>query len=341
MKLARTLFASLIFSTGTVYADTSFKGAGSFLSAPLVLKWSGEWHKAHPTLKLEYETKDSSEGVKDAFNHSSDFAVTDTPFNLEEERLAPSRAILHLPVALEAVGITYNLPGVPTGLKLTPQALSGIFLGSIKKWNDPALKESNPGVDLPDMEIRVVHREEESGLHDLFPAFLVKLDPKWTLKHEKEEKLHWPVGENVRGNEKVYEKLRLWPGVIAAVDLPYAAQKGLPLAALKNRAGNYVQPTAESLAAAASDFQSLPEDFEVNLDTSRAKQAYPLCAFSYFLVHENYFSVRHDHPKGQALVDFLNWVLTDGQKLEGGLSYAPLPENILSQVKEKVGTIKY
>jgi phosphate transport system substrate-binding protein len=341
MKSLKMMMVIAVLGTAQAYAETSLKGTGSVLPVPLYLKWIAEWHHTQAGVKVQYEIKDSSEGVNKALNHGSDFAATDTPLTLEEERLAQSWAILHLPVALEAVAITYNLPGVPTGLQLTPTVLSDIFRGVVKKWNSTAIKELNPGVELPDLEIRVVHREEESSLRDLFPSFLAKLDPQWTLKREKDRKLHWPVGQNVKGNDKVLEKLRLWPGTIAAVDLPFVEQKHLPVAALKNEAGNFVPPSVESLAAAVSDLQNLPDDFQVNLTQSRAKDAYPLCAFSYLLVHQNYFNVYHDHKRGQALVDFLNWILTDGQKLEAELFYAPLPDGFLAQVKEKVQTIKY
>ncbi len=341
MKISKLLAAIVLLSVSQAFADTSLKGTGSALAGPLLGKWVKEWRQAQPTVKVQYEAKGSSEGVQKALNHGSDFAVVDTPFTLEEGQLVQSRAILHLPVAVEAVAITYNLPGVETGLQLTPTVLSGIFRGVIQKWNDPAIKELNPGVDLPDIEIRVVHREEESGLHDLFPSFLVKADSQWAFKNEKEKKLHWPVGQNVKGNGKALEKLRLWPGTVAAVDLTFAAQNHLPTAALNNQAGSFVEPSTESLAAALSDLEGLPEGFQVNLDQSRAKEAYPLCAFSYLLVHQNYFNVAHDHKRGKALVDFLNWILSDGQKLEADLSYAPLPDAFLSQVKEKVGEIKY
>jgi phosphate transport system substrate-binding protein len=340
MRILKMSLVVAVLGTTQAFADTSLKGTGSVLAAPLYLNWVEEWRQVQPGVKIQYEKKDSSEAVDKALNHGSDFSATDTPFTLEEERLAQSRAILHLPVAVEAVAITYNLPGVDTGLKLTPAVLSDIFRGLVRKWNDPALKELNPGVDLPDLDIRVVHREEESSLHDLFPDYLTKLEPKWTLKREREKKLHWPVGQNVKGNDKVLEKLRLWPGTIGAMDFTFAGKNKLPVAALKNEAGNFVMPSVESLAAAVSDLQNLPGDFQVNLTQSHAKRAYPLCAFSYLLVHENYFGLTHDHKRGKALVDFLNWVLTDGQKLESDLFYAPLPDGFLSQIKEKVGMIK-
>lgn len=340
MNIFKILMVLIVLSVAPIYAGTSLNGTGSVLAGPLCLKWIQEWRQVEPGVKVQYEVKDSSEGVQKAMDHGKDFAFVDTPFTLEEGRLTQSRVILHLPVALEAVAITYNLPGIETGLQLTPAVLSDIFQGTVKKWNNPAIQELNPGVDLPEIEIRVVHREEASSLHDLFPSFLAKTDPKWVLKHEKDKKLHWPVGQNVKGDEKVLEKLRLWPGTVAAVDLTFAAQNHLPTAALKNQAGHFVEPATDSLLAAVSDLQGLPDDFEVNLDQSRAKEAYPLTAFSYLLVHQNYFDLNHDVKKSHALVDFLDWILTDGQKWEKDLSYAPLPENFLSQVKDKVGTIK-
>jgi phosphate transport system substrate-binding protein len=323
------------------FAGVSLKGTGSTLAAPLFSLWINHRAQDQPGVKMNYQAKDSNEGVNQALGHGSDFAVIDTPLTDAEEQRTMRRVILHLPVALEAVAITYNLPGVPTGLKLTPGVLSDIFLGNIKKWNSIAIKELNPGLTLPDMEIQVLHREEESGLHDLFPAYLAGLDPKWLAKREKEKSLLWPVGEKVKGDDKVLGKMRLWPGVIAAVDLPFAAQKGLPLAALKNVAGQFVTPSVDSLEATVSDFPNLPDDFQVNLVRSRAKGAYPLCAFSYLLVYQDYARVYHDHNKGQALMDFLNWVFADGQKKEADLSYGPLPEAFVSQVKEKIQTIKY
>jgi phosphate transport system substrate-binding protein len=341
MKLSKPTIVFLLFVTAPAFAGVSLKGTGSNLAAPLYYQWIEDRHRDQPDVKIKYEAKDSGEGVGQCLGHGSDFAVSDTPLTLEEDRKTMGRVVLHLPVALEAVAITYNLPGITTGLKLTPAVLSDIFIGNIKKWNNIALKELNPGVDLPDMEVRVIHREEESSLHDLFPGFLARLDPKWTLKREREKKLHWPTGQNVKGNGKVFEKLRLWPGIIAAVDLTYAVQKNLPLAALKNEAGRFTTPSVESLRATASDFPNLPEDFQVNLVKSRAKEAYPLCAFSYLLVYQDYGGVYHDPKRGQALVDFLNWVFTEGQKGERDLAFGPLPEAMAQQVKEKISTIKY
>lgn len=178
-------------------------------------------------------------------------------------------------------------------------------------------------------------------MQDLFPSYLAPLDPQWTLKREKDKKLHWPVGQNIKGNEKIFQKMRLWPGVIAAVDFSFAAQNQLPVAQLKNASGRFIAPSPESLLAATSDFLSLPEDMQVNLGSSKAKEAYPLCTLSWLWVYQDYFKATHDHKRGAAMADFLNWVLSDGQKMENGIFYVPLPDAYLSQVMDKVQTLKY
>lgn len=177
----------LILICAQACADTSLKGTGSTLAGPLFLKWIQEYQAGQPSVKIQYEMKDSFGGVEKAFNRGADFTAVDTSFTVEEARNAQSRVILHLPVAVEGVAITYNLPGVPGGLHLTPKVLSDIFMGGIQKWNNAAIRELNPGLTLPDMKIRVIHREDESALHDLFPFFLAKLDPRWTLKREGKE----------------------------------------------------------------------------------------------------------------------------------------------------------
>lgn len=327
-----------LFCLGQAHAGVSLQGTGSTLAGPLFSQWIQTRLKDSSGIQMKYESKDSAEGVQKALAHASDFAVTDTPVTSSEQHRLKGRVLLCLPVGIEAVAITYNLPGVSTGLKLTPSVLSGIFRGSIKKWNADPVQELNPEIKLPDMEIRVVHRGDESSLHDLFPSYLAAQDPQWTLKHEKDNKIHWVVGQNVKGNDKAYEKLRIWPGVIAAVDLTFAAGKHLPMAALKNEAGHFVEPSVESLSAAGS---GLSEDSPEDPSSSKSPKAYPLCSFSYLLVQQDYFGVTHNHPRGQALMDFLSWIFTDGQKAVSDLSYAPLAEGSLAQAQEKLKTLKY
>ena len=341
MELRKFIPAVLFLLAGPLFADVSLKGSGSVLPAPLFLQWTGEYHRLHPEVKLKYEVKNSTDGINQFLGRGAEWAATDSPLTDNEERKTLGHPVLHLPVAIEAVALTYNLPGVPSGIKLSPGVLSKIFMGAIKKWNDIAITEPNPGISFPNMDILVIHRGDESTLHDLFPGTLAKLDPQLTLKREKDKSLKWPVGQNFKGNEKVMEKIKKWPGVIAAVDYSYAAQKHLPVAQLKNTTGHYVAPSEESLRAATADLVSLPEDSKVILARSRSPKAYPLCGFCWLLTYQDNYRVTHDHKKSQALVDFLNWIFTDGQKLENDLAYAPLPDSFLEQMKAKVQTIKY
>lgn len=341
LKSTEWALISLTLLAGPAFAGVSLKGAGSYLSAPLYEKWLEAYHRIHPEIKLKYEIKSSTDAANQWVGRGADFGATDNPLNADQEKRAMGRTVLHLPVALEAVAITYNLPGVPSGIKLSPKAISGLFMGTIKKWNDPAITEMNPGIPFPNMDVFVIHRGEESSLQDLFPGYLAQLDPQWTLKREKEKNLKWPVGSNIKSNERIYQKIRLWPGVIAAVNFSFAAENHLPMAQLKNASGNFVLPSTGSILSATLDFLSLPEDLQIHLGRSKVKEAYPLCTLSWMLVYQDYGKVYHDHDRGQALVDFLNWVLSDGQTMESDLSFVPLPGSFLSQVKQAVDSIKY
>ena len=341
MKFSKGAFLLFLLLAIPVSAQVSLKGTGSSLAAPLLDQWIAAYLHVHPEVKLRYEAKSSADGIAQCLGKGAELGVTDTPMSVAEEKKANNRVILHLPAAIEAVVLTYNLPGIPTGLQISPKALSGLFMGTIKKWNDPALAECNPGVKLPNVDVLVVHREEESSLHDLFPSYLSQLDPKWTLKREKDKNLHWPVGQNLKGNSKIFEKMRLWPGVIAAVDHSYAVQNHLPMAKLRNRAGHYVAPSAESLTAAAADFPQLPDDLQVNLEKSNGEGAYPLCSLAWLLVYQDLYKSFHDHKRGGALSQFLNWAYVDGQKSVEEAGFVPLPAAFLSQAQEKLKTLQY
>ena len=314
---------------------------GSGLTAPLYLKLLSEYQRLHPDVKLKYEVKSPYDAVNQFLTRGAEFGTTDLPLTDSEEKKAFGRTVLHLPAAIDGVAITYNLPGIPSGIKLTPAVLSKIFRGEIKRWNDISITELNPGTAFPPMDILVLHREDESSLKDLFPGFLARLDPQWTAKHEQEKNLKWPVGRAVKGNDKVMEKLRQWPGLIAAVDFSYAVEHQMPAAQLRNPAGHFVEPTLESLSAATGDWVNLPGDFKIVLSRSRALAAYPLCSFSWILVYEDETKAVHDHKKSQALVDFVQWIFQDGQKCVKDCFLAPLPDSFLAQVREKIKEIKY
>jgi phosphate transport system substrate-binding protein len=341
MGFKKIIFVSVLILANAAFAGESLKGVGSALAAPLFNQWSEVYQGLHPEVKIKYESKNINEGLAQWLGRDSDFAVTDTPLTSEEERRALSRSFLRLPVAIQAVVISYNLPGIRGGLRLSPGVISNIFLGSIRKWNDPAIAELNPGLSLPSLDILVVNRPEESSPHDLFPSCLLQWDPEWASHLEGNRSFKWPVGQKVNGNEKVLEKMRKWPGVIAALDFSYAAQNHLPMAQVRNSFNQFVEPTLESISASTLDFVSLPEDFQVILTRSRTPQAYPLCSFSWLMVYQDLWKVTRNHKKGRALADFLDWILNDGQKLSPGFFFAPLPDPFLTQARERARSIQY
>ncbi len=335
------ILSALSLFPETVFAGVSLKGAASSLSAPLYLSLAGDFQRSRQDLKLKIEVKNPSDAVNQFLGRGAEFAAVDTPLTDLEEKKSFGRQVLHLPAAIEGVVVTYNLPGVPNGIKLTLPVLSKIFMGTIKRWNDTAITELNPGTQFPPMDILVIHREDQSSLRDLFPSALARLDPQWTAKREKEKNLKWPVGRSVKGDGKVVEKLRRWPGVIAAVDFSFAAENKLPTAQLRNTAGHFVAPSPRSLLAATEDWVNLSGDFRIVLGRSRSPEAYPLCTFSWLLVYEDEFKATHDHPKARAMFDFIQWIFNDGQKNLAGLSFVPLPDSFLAQVREKIKDIKY
>jgi phosphate transport system substrate-binding protein len=341
MKILFKALAFFMMGVCPVLAGVELKGTSSTLESPLGGAWSTDYRPSG--IKIKVESKNAADAVNQFLGRGCDFALTGATLTIPEEKRALGHNLLRLPVALSAVAITYNLPGIPSqSLKLTPEALSNIFLGVIKKWNDPALKELNPKVTLPDMDILVLHRQDENSLNDFFPAFLAQQNHQWTLKREKDKNLHWPVGQNVKGNAKVLEKMRKWPGVIAAVDFSYAQKNQLPVALIRNSLKQFIAPSLESITAATTDLTALPEDMVVSLSRSRAAKAYPLCTFAWILTYQDYGKIYHNHAKGQALMDFLNWALSaEGQKAALDNAYVPLPEAFLPQVKEKIQSISF
>ncbi len=326
---------------GNASAGLELKGSGSYIAAPLCARWLEEYAQGHSGIKVKFDAKGASDAVGQWLGKGVDFAASETPLTTMEENKVRGRGPLNLPLALEALAVTYNLPGIQPGLKISPAVLSSILNGTVKKWNDQALAIMNPGITLPDMDIMVVREEHQNTLHDFLPFYLSKLDSKWTLRHEKDKNLHWPVGVHVKGNNKVLERLRRYPGTLAVVDFSYAAQKGMPTAQVKNEAGKFVGPSVESIQASTSDLVNLPDDFKVFLTRSRGPEAYPLCTFLWLLTYQENTKVIHNSARSKAFADFLQWVSGDeGQKLVSECSYVPLPDSFLAQVRQKIQAIR-
>jgi phosphate transport system substrate-binding protein len=230
--------------------------------------------------------------------------------------------------------VAYNLPGNPA-LKLDGDAIPGIFLGQIKKWNDPKITALNPGVTLPDKEIVVVHRSDGSGTTYIWTDYLSKISPEWKTKVGTNTSVNWPTGIGGKGNEGVAGLIKQTPGALGYVELIYAVQNKMPYADVKNSAGNFVRPSLESVTAALAT-ADIPDDFRFSMTNAPGKDAYPIAGATWLLVYEQ----QKDTTKGKKLVEFLKWALTDGEKMAKDLQYAPLPESVQQRVLKQIGEIK-
>jgi phosphate transport system substrate-binding protein len=316
-------------ATGAV----SLTGAGATFPYPLYTKWTSEFSKAHPDIKINYQSIGSGGGIRQVTERTVDFGASDAPMSDEQIQKAPG--ILHIPTCIGAVTVTYNLEGVQSGLKLTPEALAAIFLGKIKNWDDPAIKSENPDAKLPSKPISSVHRSDGSGTTKIFVDYLSAVSPEWKGGPGSGTSVNWPGGLGAKGNEGVAGQVKSTPGAIGYVELAYATQNNMSVAAIKNAAGKFVMPTLESTTAAAASAK-MPEDLRVSIVNAEGEASYPIAGFTYVLA----FTEQKDVRKGKAIVDFLDWAIHDGQKLTAALHYAPLPADVVKKTEAKLASIK-
>jgi phosphate transport system substrate-binding protein len=316
-------------------AQTTLNGAGATFPYPMYSKWFSEYHKLHPDIQINYQSIGSGGGIRQVINGTVDFGASDGPMTDEMLKEAKTK-ILHMPTVLGADVPAYNIPGVTTELKFTPDALAGIFLGKITKWNDKALTSANPGVNLPDKDIIVVHRSDGSGTTYIWTDYLSKISPEWQSQVGKGTSVKWPIGLGGKGNEGVAGSIRQLQGSIGYVELIYAVQNNIPYGSVKNAAGNFVKASLESVTAAAASSPKMPADFRVSITNAPGKDAYPISSFTWLLIPAQ----SKDAAKGKILADFLNWMVTDGQKMTAALSYAPLPEGVVEKEKEAIKQVK-
>jgi len=310
------------------------QGAGATFPMPLYQKWVSEYGKAHPDVKIDYQSIGSGGGIKQITERTVDFGASDKPMSDDELKAAPGE-LLHIPTVLGAVVVTYNLPGNPE-LKFSPDVVADIFLGNIKRWDDPRIKADNAGANLPAADIAVVHRSDGSGTSAVFTDYLSKVSPEWKQKVGTGTSPSWPTGQGGKGNEGVTGMVRQQPNSIGYVELVYAEQTKLPVALVKNASGNFVKPSLDSVTAAASEaLASTPEDLRVSITNSGGASAYPISSYTYILVYKD----QKDASKGKALVDFLWWAVHDGEQYTKDLSYAPLPQQVVSKVEPKLNSI--
>jgi phosphate transport system substrate-binding protein len=316
-------------------AQTTLNGAGATFPYPIYSKWFSEYHKLHPDIEINYQSIGSGGGIRQVLNGTVDFGASDGPMTDEMLKEAETK-ILHMPTVLGADVPAYNIPGVTGELKFTPDALAGIFLGKITKWNDKALTSANPGVSLPDRDIIVVHRSDGSGTTYIWTDYLSKISSDWQGQVGKGTSVKWPIGLGGKGNEGVAGSIRQLQGSIGYVELIYAVQNNITFGSVKNAAGNFVKASLESVTAAAASAPKMPADFRVSITNAPGKDAYPISSFTWLLIPVP----SKDPTHGKILADFLNWMVTDGQQMTAALSYAPLPESVVAKEKEAIKQVR-
>jgi phosphate transport system substrate-binding protein len=317
-----------------VMAQTQLNGAGATFPYPMYSKWFSEYNKLHPDVQINYQSIGSGGGIRQVLASTVDFGASDGPMTDEQLKEAKTK-ILHIPTVLGADVPAYNVPGINGEVKFTPEALAGIFLGKIQKWNDPAITQANPGVKFPDKSIVVVHRSDGSGTTYIFTDYLSKVSKEWESAVGKGTSVKWPVGLGGKGNEGVAGQIRQLEGSIGYIELIYAVENKITYGSVKNSAGNFVKASLEGVTEAAASSPSMPADFRVSITNAPGKTAYPISSFTWLLIPEQ----AQDPKKGKIIADFLEWMVTSGQKMTGQLSYAPLPANVVEKVKAAIKQI--
>jgi phosphate transport system substrate-binding protein len=319
-----------------VVGQTTLNGAGATFPNPMYSKWFSEYHKVHSDVQVNYQPIGSGGGIRQVTAGTVDFGASDMPMTDKQLQDAKALNILNIPTVLGAVVPAYNIPGVTGEVKFTPEALSGIFLGKISKWNDKAISSANPDVNLPDKEIIVVHRSDGSGTTFIFTDYLSKISPEWKSQVGADTSVKWPLGMGGKGNEGVAGMIRQLSGAIGYVELIYAVQNNIPYGSVRNSAGVFLKASLEGVTAAAASAPKMPADFRVSITNAPGKDAYPISSFTWLLIPAQ----SKDAAKGKILADFLNWMVTDGQKMTSALAYAPLPDNVAAKVKDAIKQVK-
>ena len=343
MKRTALLLAVVLFGCSLAVLAQSgllINGAGATFPYPIYSKWFDVYHQKNSSIDFNYQSLGSGAGIRQIIEGTVDFGATDGPMNDEQLKAFQDKRgtqILHFPTVLGADVPTYNIPGVSASLNFTPEALAGIFLGKITKWNDPAITGPNKGVNLPANDIIVVHRSDGSGTTYIWTDYLSKVSEEWKNKVGKGTSVNWPVGLGAKGNELVSGMVKGTPNSIGYVELIYAAQNNIPYGTVKNSEGSFVKADLASVsAAAAGASKDMPADFRVSITNAPGKTAYPISSFTWLLVPEKI----QDAAKRDALKGFVKWMLTDGQGYAEALSYAKLPKEVIARELKVVDSIQ-
>ena len=300
--------------------DNSLMGAGSTFDNPLFSKMFSEYNKSNG-LKVNYQSIGSGGGIKALTDKTVDFGASDAPLSDDQAKTLGVPAV-HIPVTAGAVVLSYNLADVKDTLNLTPDVVAGMFLGTIKKWNDPKIAAINKGVKLPATDIVISHRTDGSGTTNIFTTYLTKVSKDWETKVGKGSSVSWPVGLGGKGNEGVAGTIQATPGAIGYIELAYAIQNKMAFARLQNKAGNFITPGISSVTAAANI--DIPADAKISLTNTEAADGYPISGLSWVIIYQEQKYGNRSADKVKKMVTLLQWMIHDGQQFSGALNYAPL-----------------
>lgn len=311
-------------------------GAGSTFVNPVMQHWIQDFSQSHQNVQINYQSIGSGGGIQQVKAGTVDFGASDAA--LDDKQLAGMSPVVQIPESAGPVCITYNIPELKQPLQLSPEALAGIFLGTIKSWQDPAIAKDNPGVTLPKEPVIVAHRAEGSGTTNIFTTYLSAVSPEWQKKVGEGTSVNWPVGLGGKGSEGVTGQIRQSPGAIGYVELTYAQENHLPVALMKNQAGKYIAPSTASTTAAINAFTAElakdPRTPIVNPPAS-APNAYPISGLTFLIIPKD----GPDKTKRTALKQFIHYVITDGQATAGTLNYAPLPDGVKQYDQQQLGLL--
>jgi phosphate transport system substrate-binding protein len=340
--MTRTLKAGLAgigaatLVAGIAAQTMQINGAGATFPAPIYTKWFSEYNKLHGNVQINYQPIGSGGGIRQITNQTVFFGATDGPMTNDQLLAAPSK-ILHFPTVLGGVVPVYNIPGVSAELKFSGPVLADVFLGKITKWNDPAIAKLNGGINLPGTDITVVHRSDGSGTSYIWADYLAKVSPEWKTKVGVATSVNWPAGVGGKGNEGVSGLVSQTPGSIGYVELIYALQNKIAYGSVQNMAGEFAKASVSSVtAAAAAAAKQMPADFRVSITNAPGNGVYPISSFTWLLLYES----PKDKTQSKAMVDFVKWALSDGQKFCADLGYAPLPDAVVKLELAQLAKIK-
>ena len=336
--IVSTMLALSCFSGRRGKGDVvKIQGAGSTFINPLMQKWVSEYGNLNSNIRIDYQSIGSGGGIKQVKERTIQFGATDVAMKDEDLASAPG-PILHVPVVLGAVVLTYNLESVEQTLKFSPTTIADIFLGKITKWDDERIAADNPGVPLPSVPLTVVHRSDGSGTSAVFTNYLAKVSPEWKEKVGEGTSPSFPVGLGGKGNEGVTGQVKQTPNTIGYIELAYAVKNKMPVAEIKNKAGNFVLPNFETVTTAAAEtLEETPEDLRATITDASGQNAYPISSYVYVLIYRD----QMDEIVGKTLVDFLTWGINDGQRFAQALYYSPLPEGMVKRASAKIAAVSF